>query len=84
MLHVERKEGLSTASLLETLFLSLDEFRPVGVAARQLSREPYFGGRGESYKNGRLRKAYPKTIKTADPRCKGVMGVMEQEIGLTE
>jgi hypothetical protein len=42
-----------------------------------------FRGRGERCKTGRLCKTYPKTIKPADPRYKGIMGVMEQETGLT-
>jgi hypothetical protein len=78
----ERKGYLQRLSWRLYFFL-LDEFRPVGiaVAARQPSRDP-FSGRGENCKTA-ICKIYPKTTKTADPRYKGVMGVMEQETGLT-
>jgi hypothetical protein len=36
------------------VYFLLDEFQTVGVAARQLSRDPYFGERGESFKNPRF------------------------------
>src|SRR5438270_8814740 len=78
----ERKGYLQRLSWRPYFFL-LDEFRSVGVAARQLSRDPYFGERGESFKNGRLRKTYPKTIKPVDPRYKGIMGVLDPSVSLT-
>lgn len=53
------------------------------VAARQPSRDP-FSGRGERVsKTAVCARLIQSTIKPVDPCYNGVMGVMEQETGLT-